>query len=390
MVWRDAALNLGSKPMRARTSIGLFVIALIFRLSMLVIPANRDAGDQSQYLELAQNLRTYGVFGTGDVPRAHRPPLYPAILAVIGPTGVQVLQMAAGSALAPLTFAIASLLMPPAGALSAGLAMALAPMSSRYCTLYMTETLFTFLLALGMFFWMIRKPVAGGICFGLATLLRAVLFPFLLVLPLLALRRAWRSAVIVSVTAIAVIAPWTLRDYFVVHHFVPVASAGWGSNLFQGTLDVPRPDPWPFIMRERAGDMEEALLKRGVQRIRENPGRWLVVRAKQYLLLYIDDSDYIRASWKPFFLAGNIALLVLAVLGAWRLRPGPPVWVFPAFLAVSQLPMWTEARYSLPAVPFLVIMAAGLFAGPGGSAQSHEASSSIELPGSETAPARAT
>jgi hypothetical protein len=337
----------------------LFVIALAFRLAMAMIPADRNTGDQIQYQELANNLRAHGTFGEGDSPSVHRPPLYPMILAAIGATGTIALQMIAGAAIAPLTFAIASSIVPPMGAMLAGMAMAFAPMSSRYCTLLMTETLFTFLLVLGVFFWTIRKPVMCGICFGFAALLRAVLLPMLVILPLFAIKRAWRSTLIVSVTAVAVIAPWTLRNWVETHRFVPIATAGWGSNLFQGTLDVPTGDPWPFIMQQRAGDMEGALLKRGVNRILQDPVGWLAVRVKQYPKLFLDDSDYLsRAPRAKYFLwIADVALLIFAAIGWSRTRPGPQIWIFPAFTALSQLPMWTEARYSLPMVPFLLIMA---------------------------------
>ncbi len=340
----------------------LFLIALAFRLSMAMIPADRNTGDQIQYQELAGNLHEHATFGLGDVPSVHRPPLYPAILAATGTTGTVALQMICGAAIAPLTFAIASSFVAPFGAMLAGLAMAFAPMSSRYCTLLMTETLFTFLVVLGAFFWTIRKPVMCGCCFGLAALLRAVLLPMLVIMPLLAIRRAWRSMLIISLTALAVIAPWTLRNAIEMHRFVPIATAGWGSNLFQGTLDVPPGDPWPFIMQQRAGDMEGALLIRGVKRILHDPIGWLAVRVKQYPKLFLDDSDYLwRAPWvKSILWILDVVLLVFAGIGWWRTRPGPQLWLYPAFTALSQLPMWTEARYSLPMVPFLLVLASGI------------------------------
>ena len=86
--------------------------------------------------------------------------------------------------------------------------------------------------------------------------MRAGLLPFLIVLPFLAFKRAWRSTLVVSASALAVVAPWTLRNAVETHRFVPIATAGWGSNLFQGTLDTPSGNPWPFIMQQRAGDME--------------------------------------------------------------------------------------------------------------------------------------
>jgi hypothetical protein len=347
---------------RIATAALLFLIAVSVRIWFSHLP-NYIAGDQLDYLQLAENLRTHGVLGAGDVPKAHRPPLYPAVLATLGSRGTLALQIASGAAIAPLIFIIALRLVTPAAAVLAGLAMALAPMSSRYCSLFMTETLFTVLVVLGIFFWVSRKPVLCGVCFGLATLMRAVMFPFLLLLPLLAWKRSNRQALVISGISLLCIAPWTVRNFVAVHQIVPIASAGWGSNLFQGTLNVPSRDPWPTILQQRAGDTEAVLLRRGVQRIRENPLAWLAVRARQYPLLFVDRGEYIGAWAEPFFLAGNLALLVSAIIGAWILRPGPELWAFPAFIALSQLPMWTESRYTLPIVPFLIVLAAGCLPG---------------------------
>ena len=55
----------------------LFAIALLFRSALALIPADRNVGDQSQYLDLAKNLRAYATFGHGDAPAVHRAPLYP-------------------------------------------------------------------------------------------------------------------------------------------------------------------------------------------------------------------------------------------------------------------------------------------------------------------------
>jgi hypothetical protein len=197
--------------------------------------------------------------------------------------------------------------------------------------------------------------------------MRAVLLPLLIVLPVLAWKRAWRSTLIISISAFAVVAPWSLRNVVEAHRFVPIATAGWGSNLFQGTLHVPSGDPRPFIMQQRVGDMEGSLLKRGLERIWQSPLSWLAVRAEQYPKLYLDDGEYLGPWPEYLFWGGNVALLLLAALGCWRTRPGPQIWVYPAFTAVSQLPIWTEARYSLPMVPFLLILAGGFLFGAGSS-----------------------
>ena len=341
----------------------LFAIGLLFRSALALIPADRNVGDQSQYLDLAKNLRAYATFGHGDAPAVHRAPLYPMILAVFGNAGTLALQMIAGTLIAPLTFVLAAETLPPMGAMAAGLAMALAPMSSRYCTLFMTETLFTFLLVLGAFsdnpqtrdqrnLLRLSGPHAGR--------------------PLAVLDRSSVSRVQAGVaidaarpaSALAVVAPWTLRNAVETHRFVPIATAGWGSNLFQGTLDTLSGilAVYHATARRRHG---RTLLRRGIERIRQNPLRWLAVRVKQYPRLYLGDGEYVGAWPTHLFWAGDIALVILAAIGCWRTRPGPQIWIYAAFTAVAQLPMWTEARYSLPMVPFLLILAGGSLFGAG-------------------------
>jgi hypothetical protein len=119
------------------------------------------------------------------------------------------------------------------------------------------------------------------------------------------------------------------------------------------------------------------LLQRAVERIASNPAHWLVIRAKQYPQLFLDSGGYFLGSHnipikqalaesrfsvlliKGLFLTGNLSVLGIAVLGfiteRKRFLSLIHITSFPIFLLLVQLPMWTEARYSLPITPVIAI-----------------------------------
>lgn len=365
--------------------------------------------DSWEYIALARNLRSHHTFSSAGLaepvrPTTYRPPLYPAVIAAlwrdteVPATAVMLLQALLGACTAALVYVVALRAFTKRIALVAGLAMAVAPLSCRYTALVMTETIFTFLVMLGAFCWSTKKPLLAGFVFAFATLARAVLLPLIVVLPLLTLLRPWRQYrrehLLIACGALLVMAPWTVRNAVISGKFIPVASAGWGSNLLQGTIPVGffSGNPIETVLRHpsrqidsgHSSEAEYILLQRGLRRIVESPGQWLLARLEQYPRLFMDHGEYLHPRWRPgamgmkvVFLAGNFLVLALACLGILvervRFVQLRYLTLVLAFLALSQVPMWVEVRYSLPMTPFLLIFAAagarrlgitgGLFAG---------------------------
>ena len=59
----------------------LFLLTFIIRFeAAMTVNRGSLSADPDGYAALAQNMRTYGVFGAGETPTAFRPPLYPALL----------------------------------------------------------------------------------------------------------------------------------------------------------------------------------------------------------------------------------------------------------------------------------------------------------------------
>ena len=65
---------------------------------------------------------------------------------------------------------------------------------------------------------------------------------------------------------------------------------------------------------------------------------------------------------KAAFVVGNVVFATLAARGAWRHRRRAwellPVWLWPAYFLLANVPMFVEPRYGLALVPFLAVLAA--------------------------------
>lgn len=363
------------------------------------------------YLAAARNLAFHHIFSqsrdmTYIVPTVSNPPLYPSLIALLwrgelAPTvAVALLQVALSAATVALLYQVARDRFSRAVALVAASGLAFAPMTSYYTTLILTETLFTFLLTLGAFWWGRERAVPSGIAFGLAALTRTTMLPFLLLLLLVPLlpgwRARWRIYLSIALTGLALSSIWIVRNFVVTGRFVPVAT-GSGQNLLFGTIETSLTgglywtgSRWTNQQQEiPVFQMDEGLpealrdrarARRAVERITADPLGWLVVRVKQYPKFFLDTGPYVlepdnnlgadapRPSRllsllvKVVFVAGNLLLFALFALGLLSERGRfvslAHITLFPLYLSAIHLPMWIEPRYSLPMMPMVSILAA--------------------------------
>jgi 4-amino-4-deoxy-L-arabinose transferase-like glycosyltransferase len=393
----------------AREMAALTIVALLARLWWIWTSA-WAAGD-AQYLTVARNLAFHHAFSLTDVasgqlfPTARRPPLYPALIALLwwgdSPPVMVLLLLQAflGATTVALCYLIARDSFNRVVAVIAGFAMALAPMTGYFTAVVLTETLFTFLLTLAIFLWGREKLVLAGLVFGLASLTRPGLLFFFIALPALALlpslRRRWREYLTIAVLALGLSSIWIVRNALVFGKFIPVAASGWGMNLMCGTIEteivgikVWTGKEWALLdlknhplLQTESGlsetERDRVLWQRALERIKENPLHWLLVRAGQYPKLFLDSGNYVLGRYnipisqalaesrfwvllvKVLFLAINLLTLGIAVLGVYVERKRIPSLIhllsFPVFLLLVQLPMWTESRYSLPIMPMVAI-----------------------------------
>ncbi|MDE3156913.1 MAG: glycosyltransferase family 39 protein [Acidobacteriota bacterium] len=376
-------------------SLTVFAIALGWRLCW-ILHGPWVHGDSAQYLSLAQSIALHGAFSfDGITLTAYRPPLYPALIALVWHgfrpplMTIYALQAVLGACTAVFAYWIALPRFGRTPAVVAALLVALGPMSGRYVATVLTETLFTFLLVAGVLLWGRGRWIAAGAAFGLATLARAVLLPFVLLMVVAAVWPRWRRWRLVrdgsraAIVALIVISPWLVRNTLLVDR-PTVAQAGWTDNLIFGTVRLHvGENPWIELTSSATTGGDDNLPRPtsapGVVRyVVHHPIDWLVARLSQYPRLFIDTGEYmLTGPHEPSasasgarrlesilltvaFVAGNLAFLGLAVWGSLRARPLADtlhIWSFPAFLVLAQLPMYAEARYTLPLVPLLAVFA---------------------------------
>ena len=182
------------------------------------------------------------------------PPGYPVLIALVwsvsaeSDISIQIVQIVFDALAAVLIFLIAVELFPVAVGIIAGLLVALAPQFSWNSVLLLPDTLAVFPLILAVYFLAraVKNPrlvtvIMAGACVGASCWLRAnalLMAPFLAITVLLLFDQKWRLrfAAIFLAAAIVVIAPLTIRNWIVFHHFIPV-SLGAGQTMLEGIAD---------------------------------------------------------------------------------------------------------------------------------------------------------
>jgi 4-amino-4-deoxy-L-arabinose transferase-like glycosyltransferase len=229
----------------------------------------------------------------------------------------------------------------------------------------MTEALFTALIVCGMWLWRSNKIIASGIAFGFGMLTRPIVLPMLVlaVLVELLVRKSLRPILIILTLCLLVSAPWMIRNSLLEGEITLTQKSALGTNLLYGTFTREEfgTDIWTQALNRFKRCDNECAFEVAIERIKN--GNWIRARLEQYPRLIIDTGT----SLSPEFARGPTSLrviyiflqiigIVLAIIG---IKSQPiQVWLTPAFLLIFHLPLWIEARYFLPAIPFISIMTA--------------------------------
>ncbi|HXM35070.1 MAG TPA: glycosyltransferase family 39 protein [Pyrinomonadaceae bacterium] len=195
----------------------------------------------------------------GDANILTYPPGYPIIMAIIfrlfgdSDTAMRIFQIICDAAAAVLLFLVAAEVLPIKAAVVAGALDALSPQLAYYSLLLLPDSLATVPILLALYFIVrakkfnsLRAVMAAGAFVGLSCWLRSnalLLAPFLAVVLLIVMphRRRWPSAAALVAATILVIAPITIRNLVVFHHFIPLSlGAGQMLNVGIGDYDKER------------------------------------------------------------------------------------------------------------------------------------------------------
>jgi len=297
--------------------VGTVLLALTLRLIYTAYFAEPTYSyDGRVYNSIAQNVLQGDGFGySPGKSLSWRPPLYPFFLVGLKAIGlgslqaVRVIQCILGSMTCALLFWLALRVTDSYLVSSlAALGLATHPFAIWYTKLVMTETLFTLLLALMLFLFVVLREESPsyysaltGTVWGLTALLRpealvvgATLLLANLILRNWKLRPALRANTFIVVMAVIVIFPWTMRNYIVHGEFCLISSNG-GFNLLAGNNPAATgelvPFDIPYETRQQTEAMTEiqrdrAYYQLALQYMRSHPARCLRLAFKKLLILW--------------------------------------------------------------------------------------------------------
>ena len=370
--------------------------------------------DEREYLALAQSLASGHGFSyeadreSGTTQQFGRAPGYPLFLAAIGAAGgpsdsvpgrVKVVQSIIGAftvcVIAALAWRLAG---PPAGAVSAWIAAVYPPLvwisayalsESVYCLLGMAAVLMldgavdraeSRRLAT-------RWSIAAGAVTGAAILVRPAMLFFVPIAALwLVARRQYRVAVLLALTSLLVVAPWTARNYRAYGRFVLVASEGgvtfWTGNhpLARGEGDLAaNPDIKLAEIEFRqkhpgltAEQLEPLYYREALDYIVQHPWWWaaLLVRKAFFTVVPIGPSYTLHSTlYAAASIASYLLLVPFAIAGArvyrghGKARRPEALFLLAASAAIVSVLFFPQERFRIPVIDPTLIVCAGLLVG---------------------------
>jgi len=397
-VMRDSGQDAAGPPPPAlslRALAALYAVAVVVRGAFLLLqPPTRLVADERVWTGLAAELAAPDVaFSPFAWTGLFHPPLYVYFIAAARAAtgslaGAAGAQAGFGALLAPLVGHAAALLRGPRAGLAAGLMAAFYPELVWYSGHFWSETLFVVLLWAALDRLLAARPagppaplLAAGLLWGLATLTRETA---LYLLPVAAAwlawprtSRAWRGAALFTAAALAVVLPWTARNYALTGGLVPVATRG-SFNLWLANTDADwaavyaeyEAVPDGEIARERHAREQAAAAIRAKlpwwpfeKAWREVPAFWGV---NDHLVVHVERGAYripLASRW-GLALATVLAYVAVMVLALPSVMPAARERGFRLLLALlaAYLAMHVVAfaspRFRLPFVPLLFLLAA--------------------------------
>lgn len=402
--------------------------AVALRVGWCAVALREPAGfhDPGFYRLLAVQLAHLDGYILEGRPTAYYPVGYPAVLGVLfgaarvvgldGDTSRTALtgglNVAAGMATVVLAFVVGRRTAGAWAGIAAAAVVGAMPNLVYHTAVPLTETLFNavvlaFVGVLAAAPWSTTGPgtrrlVAAGAVLGASALIRPVAVP---VLPLLLavwwaagfpLRRAVRDVAVVGLVAVAVVAPWTIRNAVRMDAFVPI-STNTGDNLCMsrqpGATGGFKLTDYCF-----GGPALESLVRPEYEVRRDAQGRRLAaefVRAHpaRELRLWLDrlgatfrhdhdgldaaegygDDGFLQPSHRDryrrladgaWYLLGTLGLVAaLAVVTVGRLRRHPRLVLLLVAAVGLLLPVvlfFGDARFKVPAVPVLAVLVAAV------------------------------
>ena len=375
--------------------------------------------DERDYHTIAATLATHGEFAfVPGVPTSLRPPLYPALVAVLyrlfgvgNFAAVRLAQAGLGLALILLAYRLGAAVYSRRVGLWTAALVGFYPSLVVYGNLLLTEVLFTTLLVaacLALARALRGRSLAwlglGGVLLGLGALTRSVLWPFPVALGALLLA-AWgggagrRLAAVAVLLAgfVATIAPWSIRNTLLQESFQTIDVMG-GRNLMMGNYEyTPLYRAWdaigiegerswihvlqakyPSTRRRTQGQLDKLALRAGVDYVRRHPGQTLQRDVIKFFDFWGLERELIAGAARGYFgpvPRAAIVPLMLVIFGSYAavlfsgifgMVLSPPAdgrahalfLLVIGFICAVHTATFGHSRYHLPVMPLVMVYAA--------------------------------
>jgi 4-amino-4-deoxy-L-arabinose transferase-like glycosyltransferase len=380
---------------------------LAVRLAFVALePATRPRGDERTWLALGLEwvAAPPASFDPLKSPLLFYPPLQPYLIgaaAALGGLGaVKVAQALLGALLVPAVALVGRRTFGPDVGLAAAAAAAVYPTLVWYSAHFWSEPLFLVLLwwglerALAADEGRVGAAVASGVLLGLAALTRELPLYFVPVLVAWMVSRRDRAslarALVLVAATTAVVAPWTLRNWFRFGAFVPVSTMG-GRALWEGNTLGDRGELYAEHDRISRDEGPVAAYRHaareGLRAIGERQPGWILDKTVDELdglftpinmaLVHLQKGGYgppsLRAAWvvAAVTVPPYLAAMTLFVVGLARIRwtrARALLVLFFAFYVLLHIVVHGHHRFRLPLLPVIFTVGASIPPGLSGAA----------------------
>jgi len=380
----------------------VLVFAIAIRVGYVAVVPPRPVGwdDAGSWDSVAWNVRQgRGFLEYKNLPTSQRPPVYPLFLAAVyfvfghNLIAAKIFQCLADVVTIFIVYRLAQKIFPPPLPLISAAALALYPPLIVYNGIIGAEILFTMMLALAMYFLVLAQGgeeesdsgnlflwMASGLFFGLSALTRStsVFFPFFYASAMIfsegKLRFRRRTAAFILIFILTLL-PWSLRNYYTLGSFTPIASGG-GGLFWAATVPDFNGEPAPYPMEnyydEAKGrqfhEQDSFAFRLAIKNIISRPVFYLKMAGMRFYRVLTEPVGKTLVSRKSF-LAGRVLaavhnlMIILSVIGAVSSlgshsvkRLLPLLMIIFYFIVVNSL-IASVPRYRLPVEPYILCFA---------------------------------
>lgn len=369
-----------------RAMMAVLLIATACRVAFLIVLPDQSVNtpDAAGYRLAAHDILRRQLIS---VPNGM--PGYPLLIAATG--GIPILQTAADMLLSISTVwligrIVLEITKDHLAALAAAIIWAVYPMAMFYAVIGLSETLFVFLLLLGLLFYYRASFWLGNIALVLAILTRPqveLIAPVLVLVSAMVvhrrgLRRTFFDLIGFAAVYLLLMAPWWAHNYARYGSFVRL-NAGAGYVLYAGNNPLNQSgggiggDDVDYKAFSDIADplaRDQAMQRAAFDYIRENPKRFVEMAGQKFLRLW-RPWPYAQAYANPVLVIGVAASFVpILALGIGGLAWGAgrygrlylPMVLFILYTTAVHMITIGSMRYRFPMEPMLVVFAAPLVA----------------------------